>query len=291
MDSIGTNRWQTKLNQHREKRKDYFLNVLGVLRVYERVTEYNGTLIHNWIDIFRESWKREKTVAPNELADIEKSQIAGIISEEQARINKELLEFWGDSKALELKAGAKILRDSCAVLLAKCFEQIENERVVRISEIESERKDRREKWIERLIQFGSGAAVAVIAALLTNYLSREDVKSIRAELSDLRKEYVQMVQWVIKSPGQLDLEISRLTRDEEERITAIKEKFVNKRKDYANEMAGKGVLDSGMYKAGVEKLKKEEDAEIKAARLENQRRIQDLREKKKQMGFSEPKKQ
>jgi len=283
MDSTGNERWQTKLAQHRELRKSLYDPRRHPADVYAKVTEYNGKLVHDWINIFHNSWRRERPIAPALQAEIEKKAIASIITKEKEAITIDLLSLWEAGNLTEIKAGEKYLRESCHVLQAKCFEEIENDCAIRVSEMEKERDDKYEKRKDLIYQLFSGAFIAILSVMLTNWFNKGDAQMIQNEIVQLRKEYHQLVIWTLKSVAQIDTEISRRASDLALRKAKIHSAYIKKTQIYVNDMANRGVLDSGMTKIGLEKLKNEEREEIQSIEMDTKREIEDLTSKKRQL--------
>lgn len=145
MDETARQRWNSKLEQHRAVRSKLIDPNSHPSRVYTAVTEYNGALLEEWMNFFKESWERLSPVFADREAASAKREIEGFIQEEEEKIN-ELIEnafrgnaaFKGQNFTNAILNGRAALRQSCEVLKYKAFSVIDNKRAERKGRIKAD---------------------------------------------------------------------------------------------------------------------------------------------------------
>lgn len=181
MDFTGNERWLAKINQHRRQRQKLYDTSRRADLVFGEAAEFFGALIHDWIGIFQDSFRRERPSAPSESCKFAKNEIKGFIDSEQATIAKELSGIWAEhlisnpSYSKHIEEGKSHLMSSCEVLKTKCFEAAENMRAQRQGELDREGEERNRVWKELAV----GGFIAILSAFLT---SRWADNSRKAEL-------------------------------------------------------------------------------------------------------------
>lgn len=319
MDSIGLELWDAKREQHRDIRKSLYKQCLGTLnargilqggatieQLYNVGTEYNGKLILNWRHFFHNYWERESPTQPSQVAETAKNEISTVIDEENKLIDEEIQDILTKTgitfNESNLASGKSRLHKSCEVLKKKCFAEIETLSRIRSANLSKEIREqiqhRRERQWDITAALFVAAVSAVMGAAAMNYFSREQTTifkeqvgeisklrganaSINTELSKLREDYRFLVKWTVKSPEQIEREITRLKEDLARRKQDIVREYAEKKSNYHSDMARRGLIDSSIHDGGIKELAEEEKMTLKKAELEILREIEDLSELKK----------
>jgi hypothetical protein len=289
-----------------------------IKRIYCEATEYNGTLILNWRQYFNEYWKRSSPITPSIEASVAREEISEIIEEERRMIDAEitaLLPKPANPNDIKLsESGQSHLNNSCAVLLKRSHAEIETLKELRESELNKEAIRRRDRRVDIVVQFILILLSAFLGAYAMNLFTREESAllkeqisiyreqvttaksqvseisrlraandSINNELSKLREDYRFILRWTIKSPEQIDREISRLKEDLTRKRQEITQEYSKRRGEHHSDMVRRGISDSSINSSGEKKIDADEKEAIKKAELETTRLIEDLAEQKRKL--------
>lgn len=181
MDSTGNERWAAKIGQHRRQRQKLYDKNRRADVVFEEVADQFGSLIHDWIGIFQDAFRRECPASPSDSCNFAKNEINGFIDSEHAIIAKELPRTWTEdlianpTYSKHIEDGKSHLASTCEVLKTKCFEAAENARAQRQAELDREGADRNRVWKELAV----GGLIAIFSSFVTLFWAD---KSRRAEL-------------------------------------------------------------------------------------------------------------
>lgn len=196
LDATGRGRLQSKLEHHRNIRKNTLHKDRNPNGTYEECTGHLGNLATDLIAIFEAAWKRKAPQEPDEEAGAMQAEMAKLIDNELRLMDAEVRRLWGtdfEQNAKTAEKGIEKLKAAIDVHKNRCFEAIDNLRADRKAVIKHRQGERWERNLDRGLALASGAAVALLSVFATNHFQKGDAAAYRNELSAIRVAYENQV--------------------------------------------------------------------------------------------------